>query len=347
MHLRVIIPTLALYASVLRAFVVAHSTSEYKSNLQVRTLYQFPKDTWVENLAVRSNNYLLLTLVTSPQLYMLDPRRTASSTLVYTFPSALALFAIVETSPDIFAVISGNFTLAGGTTPGSYSVWSVDLSDIYIGHDGALSSVPKVRKIADIQTAQMLDGMTLLSEAEGLVLIGDIHAGVIYRLDIHTGEYKITINNSLTATASIPILGSSGVNGISVHDGQLYLANSGKGLIGRLPINNDGTAAGEPVIIARVLDATEQFDDFDIGKFGEIFAVTGSGNSVAAISHSGRQKIIAGSLNSTQFAEPTSVRFGRGELGESVLFVVTTGGLAYPVNGDETVGGQVLAINLL
>lgn len=346
MLLQNFVTILALYASVLHALAIRDSVPGSESGRQVRTLYQFPNDTWIENLAVRSNNQLLLTLLTSPQLYTLDPQCRNPPTLVYTFPSALALFAIVETSPDIFAVISGNFTLTDGTTPGSYSVWCVDMRDVDMNQDGALSSVPMVSKIADIGNATFLNGMALLSAAEGLVLIGDIDAGVVYRLDVSTGQYEITIANSLTATADSPVFGNVGVNGINVHGGQLYVANTGQGLIGRLPIHQDGTAAGEPVIIARALNASEQFDDFTVGEYGNIFAVTGSGDSVEEITPKGRQTIIAGRLNSTQFAEPTSARFGRGEAGKGVLYVVTAGGLATPVDGDEIVGGEVIAISL-
>ena len=301
---------------------------------QVQTLYQFPKDTWIENLAVRSCNDLLLTLLTSPELYMLDPESDTPPTLIYTFPAAQALFGIAETSPDIFAVISGNFTLAGGSAPGSYSVWGVDMREVKMNQDGAMSSVPLVVKIADILSAEFLNGMALLSSAEGLVLLGDIAAGVVYRLDISTGQYEIAIANSLTATANNPVFGNTGVNGIQVHEGQLYIANTGQALFGRLPIYPNGTEAGDPVIIARALNASEQCDDFAVGKHGYIFAVTGSGDSVEEITPRGRQTIIDGRLNSTQFAEPTSARFGRGKAGKGVLYVVTALGLSAPVKGD-------------
>ena len=54
---------------------------------------------------------------------------------------------------------------------------------------------------------------------------------------------------------------------------------------------------------------------------------------------------IAGDLNSTSIAQPTSAAFGRNG-DEGVLFVSTAGGLGIPVNGNEIVGGQIVAVRV-
>ena len=336
---------LILYASSGDGLSLRKSFSE-SPGLLPRLVYQFPVGEWVENLAIRRNNNILLSLATSPSLYTLDPHRAnPHPVLVHTFPSALSLFAIVETASDVFAVIVGNFTVAAGPTPGSFSVWRIDLNGVKIKPHGQLSIAPKVSKTVDIPQAKFLNGMATLSETTGLVLIGDIGAGVVYRLNVHTAQYSIAINNSLTAVASSPVFGIVGVNGIAIRDNELYVANTGQSLIGRVAISANGTPAGPPIIIARALNSSLQFDDFALGPLShDIFAATGSGNSIVKITPEGKQTIIAGNLNSTQFAEPVSARFGRGQVGENVLYVVTTGGLEVPVDGDERVGGQVIAI---
>lgn len=80
----------------------------------LRTVYQFPNPTWVENLAVRSNGHLLLTLLSTPDLYQLDPNSgsTAGAKLVYHFPEYTGLCGIVEIENDVFAVVAGNLTLS-------------------------------------------------------------------------------------------------------------------------------------------------------------------------------------------------------------------------------------------
>ena len=55
--------------------------------------------------------------------------------------------------------------------------------------------------------------------------------------------------------------------------------------------------------------------------------------------------ILAGNINSTDIAEPTSAAFGRNGK-ENILYVTTAGGLFFPVNGTEVVGGQLVAVLL-
>jgi len=41
--------------------------------LPARIVYDFPADTWIENLAVRSNGQLIVTKDTRPRIYQIDP----------------------------------------------------------------------------------------------------------------------------------------------------------------------------------------------------------------------------------------------------------------------------------
>lgn len=61
----------------------------------------------------------------------------------------------------------------------------------------------------------------------------------------------------------------------------------------------------------------------------------------------GKQTIVAGDLNSTEIAEPTAAAFGRTIFDLATLYVVTAGGLGAKINGNETVGAQVVAVDLL
>lgn len=88
--------------------------------LPSRTIFQFSSNgTWIENIAVRANGDLLVTLMLpDPQLYLISspwsPSPTAS--LLYTFPNMTGLFGIAETSPDVFVLAGGGFN--SGTVAG-------------------------------------------------------------------------------------------------------------------------------------------------------------------------------------------------------------------------------------
>lgn len=213
--------------------------------------------------------------------------------------------------------------------------------------NGTLSTAPQVTKVTDMPDAKFPNGMGTLSKHDGLVLIGDISAGVIYRLDIHSAQYEVVVANILTSTAySSYFRADVGVNGLHVHDDNLYVANTGRGTFGRVPIHKDGTPAGEVVVISQTLNSSDYLDDFTIGRHGNAYLVTGGGNSIEEVTSSGKQVIVAGSLNSTVIAEPTSAAFGRGSSDAHVLYVTTAGGIATPVDGTTIIGGQLLAIDL-
>jgi hypothetical protein len=87
------------------------------SNPNTTLIYQFPNGTWIENIAVRYNNALLLTLLTMPDLYNLDPTSSKPSlTLLYTFPNATALFGIAEYAPDVLGIAAGTYLFLASVT---------------------------------------------------------------------------------------------------------------------------------------------------------------------------------------------------------------------------------------
>ena len=223
------------------------------------------------------------------------------------------------------------------------------MNGVEVSAKGELSGAPKVHKIVDVPEASLLNGMTGLPGSNDSVLIADVLAGVIYRVNARTSTYNIAINNTLTATDTLPIFGSAGANGLKIHNGELYLTNTGKRIFARLPIHPDGTPTGKNgTIISRPPAAISGFDDFalDAGT-GEAFLVLSNANTVEEVNtRSGSGRIIAGNLNSTQIAEPTSAALGRGPTDKDVLYVVTGGGLLVPVNGNQTLGGQVVAVDL-
>lgn len=182
----------------------------------VDVVYEFPNITWVENLAVRNNGKVLVTLFNTPELWQIDPI-THAAEFIYQFPDALGATGIAEVAPDVFAVAVGNFSVASPKIPlASYSVWSVDLS----------KGEAEIHKITDIPGALVLNGMTVLPTQPDTVLVGDSGRGVIWYLDTKTGEYHIAIDNpDLKPNASAAF--EVGVNGIRYRDGYVYFVNVG------------------------------------------------------------------------------------------------------------------------
>lgn len=311
----------------------------------VRTVFQFPNDTFVENLAVRSNGQILVSALNRPHLFLIDPQLDVPPTIVHTFET-IGLAGIAEYEPDIFACITGNFSFATGDVgAGTWAVWSVDLRGVKLQPDKTLSPSPRVSKIASIPTAGILNGIALLSERQKTLLVGDIHDGNIIRLDVDTGSHVVVINNTFTESTPAPPFPRAGVDGLHIQDDILYFTNVGASAFYKVRICEGGTPVGSFETIAHTLGAPDQYDDFALDCKGNAFLVTGGGNSVEMVSFDGsRQVIIAGDLNSTAIAEPTSAAFGRGLFDRNVLYVTTAGGLVTPVDGDVVIGGQLVAV---
>ncbi|KAM0253342.1 hypothetical protein ACHAQJ_007292 [Trichoderma viride] len=317
----------------------------------VRTLVEFPNPSYIENLAVRSNGQILISDLSKPQLFLFDPSASGPSEplLLHEFDQFLGLAGIAEYQPDVFAVISGNASFTSNiSSAGSWNVWSVDLRGVEISsqHGQArLSSPPVVKNIAHVKPAQFLNGISVLSELDQTLLVGDVNGGVIWSLDIKTGHYEVAINNTFTKLYASPPFSASGVDGVHVHGDSVYFTNFGNGTFNKLPINQDGTPAGPVTTIANTKGPLDQYDDFTFDCEGNAFVVTGGGNTIERISADGKsQTIIAGNLNSTAIAEPTSCAFGRGPHDKNILYVVTAGGMETPVNGNTIIGGQLVAI---
>ncbi|EOD50385.1 Six-bladed beta-propeller TolB-like protein [Neofusicoccum parvum] len=297
-------------------------------NASTRQVYQFEQGTWVENLAVRQNGNLLVDLVDRPEIYEINPSSNESSPkLVHRFPGITSVFGISEVSTDVFTVVGGNFSLATFSVDAeSFGVWQVDLT----GSEAAVS------QIAAMPDAVFLNGMTTLNSQS--VLVSDSTSGVVYRVDIQTGEYTIVLDDETMkppADATLQI----GVNGIRLFNGYLYYLNLFAKLYCRVPIDStSGKAVGPYEVIAENVYA----DDFAITQQGVAYAADGFENQILKVTLDGQVESIAGNLNSTTVAGATSAQFGK----DGVLYVTTGGALAAPVNGTYTEGGKIVALRV-
>jgi len=308
-----------------------------KDTLSTRDIHQFPNETWVENLAIRQNGQIVVTVLSAPELYQVDPFNTNSpSTLIHRFPEVTGLLGIVELQHDVFYVIAGNWSIHTlQTTNGSYSVSKVDMrfSEVL---DGSIHPPAIVSKVTDIREGSFLNGMAVLNKAKGLLVVGDGGAGSVFTLNVGTGMYSKTIDDpTMKPTASLQL----GINGVKIHNGYIYYTSSAQQIFCRMLINGaDGTPAGQAEIIAKNVLG----DDFCLDPAEDAYVGQDPQNTVAKITPGGVVTIVAGSLNSTVVAGATATEFGRTQEDHTVLYVTTSGGVLGPVQIE---GGKVVAIS--
>ncbi|RDW89772.1 hypothetical protein BP6252_01804 [Coleophoma cylindrospora] len=340
---------LAIVATALSFFCLTTPAQEtFKEHhivlpLPSRTVYQFPNPTWIENLAVRSNGQLLLNVLSTPDLYLLDPLVEDSDPyLLYTFPDTLGLLGITEMQDDVFYILSGNFSLATGNTgPGTYAVWKVDLTSYSLGKPWDPKSA--ISKVVDMPEAKLLNSLIPLKKSAtgGIVLISDSYLGAVWQLDVSTGEYSILLafpEMTFPADAKLPI----GINGLRLRGDWLYWANSEQNTFCRVKIDSEGQAISA---VETLVSNVTFIDDFAFDRQGNAWVALDPSSELGVIRPGQDDVIIVlGSSSPFTVAGPTSVQFGRACGDTETLYVVTNGGLANPVNGTITVGAQVLAV---
>ena len=279
--------------------------------------------------------------MSTPELVQLNPFDTSEVPIVlHTFPNALGLLGITETEPDIFVVISGNFSLTTvSSTPGSYTAWRVSFAE-----DPHGKTMSKVSRIADLTRASFINGITSLGSKQNAILMADSTLGVVFRLNLWTGEYEVVIDDPvMKATSSDAI---EGINGLKVHGDHVYFTNFDRGLFARVPIYPNGTAASSASVVATARSPYYAWDDFAVDKHGVAYAAALRDDSITRITLSGESMTVAGNENSTDIAGPTSVAFGRTVRDRNTIYDSTGGGQAAPINGTVIIGGQLVAIDL-
>lgn len=78
----------------------------------VATLWAFPNETWIENLAVRANGAVLCTSLNRAAIYAVDLFSHVADT-VYQFQSTEGVLGIAEISNDVFIAIRLDWCQAG------------------------------------------------------------------------------------------------------------------------------------------------------------------------------------------------------------------------------------------
>ena len=290
-----------------------------------RLIYQFPVGTVVENIATRSNGHLLLSVISAPILYELDPTSsTPCPKVVHTFPYSNGMSGIAQTNtPDVYAITAGNWTVGNFTGYyESFSVWIVDFRP----------STPSVSMLARIPDSNALNGLAVhRKRSSNTILVSDSAKGGVWSIDIKTGNVKMAMTHKDFAPGQYFPLG---INGIST-DPQgrfLHFVNSAQGIYGRIPIGDDGSAMGAPEHLA-TLAAPEVYDDFIFDKNGDVLIATHPG-SVYKVTKRGDASLYA---NSTVL-QPTSIVFGKGSKKEEATLYLST-------SGSGQVGGQVVALD--
>jgi len=208
----------------------------------------------------------------------------------------------------IAAIDDNNILITGTTGKQEQVVYQVDDKGTY-------------KIIAKFPEAQHLNGITRLKDT--IYLIADSNKGAIWKLDISDGSVSMWLKHDLLERPS-PEEPYPGVNGIKVFKNTVYISNTTKFLMAKIPVLDDGAAGQLEVTKGGVF-----LDDFTFDKEGNIYAATHM-FSVVKITQTGEVSIIAQSDQGITGCTYVTWKYGS----DDTLLVATDGGWFSPIKSD-------------
>ncbi|KAH7099184.1 hypothetical protein BKA62DRAFT_322852 [Auriculariales sp. MPI-PUGE-AT-0066] len=301
----------------------------------LKRVYTFEDGSFIENIAVRSNGHLVLTSLSHPRVYTIDPT-SANPTprIIAEFNSTVAngVTGVTEYAPDRFAFIAGQFSTANFSAEAT-ALWSIDLR--------GYSSSQQPQKIADLNNI-FGNGLTTLPKTPGTVLFSDSILGALWSVNTQTGALRKVAQNEAFApsnpTGPFPL----GINGIRTHGSDLYFVNSNQQRFAKVRIHADGTLAGNVTDLAapRLDQGEVAFDDFTVDRAGRSW-VAALFDTLDVILPDGELVVAASGLNPNPLphtAGPTSAAFGRGsKKQEQTLYITSAFGIVFALDTTKVV----------
>jgi len=298
----------------------------------------FPPHFFLENLAVRADGSILVTVLNHKQLWYVPAPEggpTVTPVLVHTFDGCA--MGIVETEPDIFYV----------STLDQATLQRFDMRGWVPG-----APVQPTRVLTFDQRAG-LNGSCLL--APRVILLADSLTGLIWRVDL--------ADDGLGATASVwlrhhsmapdpgngftsPLGPQPGINGIrfAPRTNVVYYTSTAQKLFMRVTVDPaTHTPVGQPELVAADITA----DDFCLDEnVGVAYLTTHTDNTIVRVpidagADGATTCVVAGDPFNEQLVGPSSAAWGRGPADYGHIAYVTTDGghtaIAYHRPGSDEI----------
>lgn len=308
-------------------------------NTKLETVFQFPNNgSWIHNLVVRSDGNLLFTRLDTPEVWHLNTT-SGNATVVHSFSNVTSCFGISEIANDVFGIVVGNFSPTTYTpTAGSFSVQKLDFNTKKADSEERTLEEHTVSEIAAMPEALAPNGIATFSPESNLALIADSVKGVVWKVDIETGNYSVALNDTTMLPASnspLPL----GINAVTVHGEHVYYTSTSRMEYCRVKVDKDANPVGDFEIIASGFLP----DNVELTQDGTAYIPTDPQNGVVRITPLGQIALVAGGQVSFDLAGPTSARLSKDR---KTLYVGTSGGQIAPVLGSFKEPAKIAKITL-
>jgi hypothetical protein len=293
---------------------------------KLTTIASFPPMYFLENLAMRGDNSILVTVLNHKELWYIpaaNGNEPVEPLLLFSFNQPA--LGIIEVEPDIFYICTSNVY----TSHESY-LHRLDLR----GWTPGMSANPDV-VLRFPDSARALNGACLI--APNVLLVADSVAALIWRIDLSQGGLNATASiwlqhHTMAYNPNGPMPDQPGINGVryAARSNYLYYTSTAQMLFMRVRVDPDThNPVGEPEFVAGGMMG----DDFCIDEnTGVAYLGTHRQNTIDRISlepgeNNNTRHSVAGEPFTEQLVGPSAGAWGRktGEHGR-VAYFLTDGG---------------------
>ena len=245
-----------------------------------------------ENLAIGSDGSIYASLAYASQVRRIAPDGTQARVALPTGGGIVVGVAVDRRAQALDVAVRS-------ARPEAAGIWQIALA----GFGGA--RVP--RRLAALPVASFPNGISF--DARGALYVADSSLGRIWR--VLPGARRATVwsadpllRANGTAFRGFPF---PGANGVHPWHGALYVSNTARGTIVRIPLRPDGSAGRAAVRFAGV----QAVDDFTFDARGTVYVAANAANELLRLAPDGGRAVVATRARDG-LDNPSAVAFGVG-----------------------------------
>ena len=294
----------------------------------------FPQKYFLENLAVRADESILITAILQKELWWVPPATPGAvveAVLVHTFEHPVT--GITEVAPDIFII-----SLTEAYTTGESHLVRIDFASWTPGTPVA----PEIIYTFD-DRVRGLNGSCLLGP--NVMAVADCFAGLIWRVDLiddaRSATARVWLEDDTMAFdpgSDVPPPPQPGINGVryGAQNGYLYYTSTAQKVFMRVPVDASTLDSAGP---AQFVAAIDNADDFCLDEeAGFAYVTRHRANTIDRVPlaprHGSEVRHIVGDPFDDTLVGPSSAAWGRGASDHGrIAYLTTDGGTTAPPDG--------------
>ncbi|MBW4645691.1 MAG: gluconolactonase [Goleter apudmare HA4340-LM2] len=261
-----------------------------------KVITSFPVNTFIENIAIATDGTIFVTNHEVGEIVRIT----------------------LDGNQQIHASVAGKVSGIAFTTNGDLVVPGWNANSIPVV--SLITADGKVETLLTLPEAIFPNGITPLSATQ--YLLADSYRGAIWLIDIAQRTASIWLEHPLLERSNSESI-IPAANGLKRFGDYLYVSNTEKMLLLKIPMST-GNTAGEPEVFVEQTN----IDDFAFDVEGNLYGATHIYNSVLRIATDGSTTIIAQAEQGV--IGSTAVAFGRTENDDTAIYVVMNGGMFLP-----------------